>query len=331
MNNTDCSSIALLSIIIPAYNSDRFIANTLSLLVSQGLEDCEVIIVNDGSTDQTEMICHAFTMQYENIKIINIKNSGVSIARNTGLLHATGKYVYFFDSDDALTEGSIDFFKRVLLSGSNFQIFSFGYEMWKNGKIKKRYVAKKYSKVSLSALLLQENFFSKKLPCSLCSCIYERVFLVENELSFTPNLKIGEDVEFIIKSFSLISKSFYYESRVCYIYQIRDDSVMQGYKKYSIDQFNSFFVVKEFLVMNKKKYPAIAKETDFFMANLYVYNLFYYLFSELKSSNLNNQFMINKHVLSKKISGISFRYLIIHIIKIMPLNALFYLCGKCHK
>jgi glycosyltransferase involved in cell wall biosynthesis len=280
----------LLSIIIPAYNSGRFIKTTLSMLVSQGLENCEVIVVNDGSTDQTETICHAFAAQYENIKLISIKNSGVSIARNTGLRQAAGKYIYFLDSDDTLTDGSIAFFRKVLLSGNDFQIFSFGYETRKNGKTRKKYIAKKYDKISLNVLLLQESFFSKRLPCHICSCIYDRVFLVENALLFTPNLKIGEDVEFLIKSFSLMSKSFYYESRVCFIYQIRDDSVMQGYKKYSIGQFNSFMVMRNAVIHSISIYPDIKKEADFFIAFLFFSNYIYYIKYNHKTGEFDRLF-----------------------------------------
>jgi glycosyltransferase involved in cell wall biosynthesis len=92
----------LLSIIIPAYNSDEYIYNALSMLVDQGLEDCEVIVVNDGSTDNTERICRLFITEHHHIRIISlVKNSGVSVARNTGLIEAKGKYICFFDSDDA--------------------------------------------------------------------------------------------------------------------------------------------------------------------------------------------------------------------------------------
>jgi glycosyltransferase involved in cell wall biosynthesis len=317
----------LLSIIIPAYNSERFIAHILSMLVSQGLDNCEVIVVNDGSTDRTELICHSFVAKYESIKLVTLENSGVSVARNTGLQQATGKYIYFLDSDDTLTEGSIEFFKSVLLSGNNFQIFSFGYETRRKGKTLKRYVYQKYNQASLNTITLQRSFFSKKLLCHICSCIYDREFLVENNLVFTPNRRIGEDVEFLIKSFSR-SKSFYYESRICFIYQIRDDSTMQGYKKYGAEQFNSFLLTKECIVQIRKTYPVITKEANFFIANSYIYSLFYYLFSESKSVNLNKQFIINKKVLSLNISGIFSHYLMIFIIKIIPITILFYLYRK---
>jgi glycosyltransferase involved in cell wall biosynthesis len=279
----------LLSIIIPAYNSERFIANTLSMLVSQNLEDCEVIVVNDGSTDQTEVICNTFVATHKSIKLVNISNSGVSVARNTGLEQSQGNYVYFLDSDDTLTEGSIAFFKQVLLSGKNFQIFSFGYETRRSGKIVKRYIAKKYDKTLMDTVLLQGSFFSKKLPCHICSCIYDRVFLKENGLVFTVNLRIGEDIEFLIKSFSF-SNLFYYESRLCFIYQIRDDSTMQGYKKYSIEQFNSFIVMRNAVIHSISICPDIKKEAEFFIAFLFFSNYLYYIKFNHKTYDLDRLF-----------------------------------------
>jgi UDP-glucose:(glucosyl)LPS beta-1,3-glucosyltransferase len=314
----------LLSIIIPAYNSERFIANILSMLVSQGIDDCEIIVINDGSTDKTKQICRIFVEQHENIKLVNIKNSGVSIARNTGLRQATGKYIYFLDSDDNLTKGSLAFFKNVLSSGKNFQIFSFGYKMQRNGNTIKIYSKKKYEKSFMNTIRLQEKFFTKNLPCHICSCIYEKAFLIEKSLIFTPHIKIGEDIEYLLKSFSL-ADSFYYESRICFIYQIRDDSAMQGYKQYSLVHFNSFLVIKDCIEKIKNMHPVITKEANFFLANLFIYNLFYYLLSNYKNLSLNKQFLMNKNVLSLNISGIFSRCFIIFIIKMIPLKYLFYL------
>ena len=76
----------LLSIIIPAYNSGRFLPATLSMLVQQGLDDCEVIIINDGSIDSTESICRDFSNRCSEIRFISQENQGVSAARNRGCL-----------------------------------------------------------------------------------------------------------------------------------------------------------------------------------------------------------------------------------------------------
>jgi UDP-glucose:(glucosyl)LPS beta-1,3-glucosyltransferase len=103
---------------------------------------------------------------------------------------------------------------------------------------------------------------------------------------------------------------------------------MQGYKKYGIEQFNSFLLCKECITKIKETYPSIDKEANFFIANLYIFNLFYYLFSKSTSSAINKQFVINKKVLSLNISGVFSHYLVIFIIKRMPITVLFYLYRK---
>lgn len=103
----------LLSIIIPAYNNARFITATLASLHQSITDDVEIIIVNDGSTDFTEERINDFyrDKKHTNVKYINKKNQGVAIARNVGLTKATGKYIGFVDSDDAV---SPDYFSILL-------------------------------------------------------------------------------------------------------------------------------------------------------------------------------------------------------------------------
>lgn len=95
----------LLSIIIPAYNNDRFIADTLQSLQNGITHEVEIIIVNDGSTDNTEKQILDFYERYPNahVKYIYQDNQGVAIARNVGLENASGKYIAFVDSDDAIS------------------------------------------------------------------------------------------------------------------------------------------------------------------------------------------------------------------------------------
>ncbi|GHV89476.1 hypothetical protein AGMMS50267_18360 [Spirochaetia bacterium] len=119
----------IISIIIPAYNSARFIENTLTMLISQDLNDCEIIVVNDGSTDTTQSICETFVSQYPEMKLINQSNQGVSAARNTGINAAQGKYIYFFDSDDTLTTDTLSYFKKVIKNNASIDIYTFGYEI----------------------------------------------------------------------------------------------------------------------------------------------------------------------------------------------------------
>lgn len=102
--------MAKVSVIIPAYNSEQFIAETLDCLVNQTLKDIEVVIVNDGSTDGTQAVIDEYCAKYDIFKSYIKENGGVSKARNYGLERATGEYVVFLDADDTYSEGSLEAF-----------------------------------------------------------------------------------------------------------------------------------------------------------------------------------------------------------------------------
>lgn len=96
-----------LSIIIPAYNAELYIGECLDSVVNQSVKyKIEILIIDDGSTDNTDRIIHSYSN--DNIKYIKQRNQGVSVARNTGLNKAQGKYILFVDADDVLCDGSID-------------------------------------------------------------------------------------------------------------------------------------------------------------------------------------------------------------------------------
>lgn len=92
----------LVTIIIPVYNTEQFLTECLNSAVSQTYHSIEIIVVNDGSTDESEKIINLFLSNYSNIKYIKKENGGLSSARNAGLEEAKGKYVVFLDSDDRI-------------------------------------------------------------------------------------------------------------------------------------------------------------------------------------------------------------------------------------
>ena len=173
----------ILSIIIPCYNSEKFIAKTINMLLRQDLSNCELLLINDGSTDGTLSVLQKYRSIPE-VVIINQVNKGVSEARNAGLLVAQGQYIYFLDSDDMLTDGSLSYFKSILSKHADCQLFCFGYETKKNGMFDKRYVFQRFDDKEISGRILTQSFLSKKLCVHICSCIYERRFLIDNQLGF---------------------------------------------------------------------------------------------------------------------------------------------------
>ncbi len=105
-----------ISVIVPAYNVEKYVGDTLESLISQSFTDFEVIAVNDGSQDSTKAVIDDFCKKDNRISCISQQNAGVSAARNTGLAQASGKYIVFLDSDDLLAPDSLMSFYTAMES-----------------------------------------------------------------------------------------------------------------------------------------------------------------------------------------------------------------------
>ncbi len=317
----------LLSIIIPAYNSERFLKDLLSDLAEQVIE-CnaekvfEIIVVNDGSVDSSIEIIKSFSDKYNFILFIDQENKGECGARNSGIKKAVGKYLYFLDSDDCIPKKTFSFFKKILSETEDADIFLFGYEVYKNNALAKQVYSKILDKKELSNDLIKKTFFSKKMPCCICSLIYKKNFIGTNNLLFPDGIKIGGDMVFMINAFTKAS-SLYYDKRICFTYKIRDDSVMQGYKGYDMNKIKSFEVIRDTILNSSKEYTLIKKERNFFIANLYLANLVAYLKSNVKDKTINRIFLINKSCIYKKLKGRFINSVAINIARLIPLKLLF--------
>ncbi len=115
------------SVIIPVYNVEQFLARCLDSVLTQTFKDIEVICVNDGSTDNSAQILDDYSKKDNRIKLITQKNQGLSEARNNGLKQATGEYIYFLDSDDAIEPQTIEICYQISAK-YNTDLVCFGYK-----------------------------------------------------------------------------------------------------------------------------------------------------------------------------------------------------------
>ncbi len=97
----------LVSVIIPVYNADKFLDKCIQSVINQSYTNWELILINDGSTDESGLICDTYAQNDKRIKIIHNKNQGVSVTRNIGINKATGDYLFFLDADDYLPKDSL--------------------------------------------------------------------------------------------------------------------------------------------------------------------------------------------------------------------------------
>ena len=112
-----------LSIIVPVYNAEDYLDRCLISIVEQDFASYEVILVDDGSSDSSPLICDRYSDADPRFRTIHKKNGGVSSARNAGLNLAKGEYVMFVDSDDALTPDALTVIKKGIYSGAFLTVF----------------------------------------------------------------------------------------------------------------------------------------------------------------------------------------------------------------
>lgn len=116
----------LVSIIIPIYNVEQYIEQCFTSIYAQDISEdiFEVIAVNDGTPDNSMSIVKTIASQHKNLVIINQENQGLSVARNTGLDHAKGEYIWFVDSDDWLTKDSLSIVLDTIISYPKIDVFA---------------------------------------------------------------------------------------------------------------------------------------------------------------------------------------------------------------
>lgn len=122
------------SIVLPIYNVERYLQRCLDSVLGQTYKNYEVIMVDDGSTDNCPAICDNYAAKDARVKVIHKQNAGLGMARNTGIKNATGDYICFFDSDDFVTTNLLELCAKEL-EKENYDIVAFDYSDYKDGKV----------------------------------------------------------------------------------------------------------------------------------------------------------------------------------------------------
>lgn len=318
----------LLSIIIPAYNAGRFIKSLLENLTGQIesgsaiKERCEIIVVNDGSADSTKKIVEEFQKQFSYIKLINQENQGESAARNTGIENASGEYLYFLDSDDSLRQGSISHFIEVIEKYPSIDLYCFAYSSSKNGILLKNYQNSRLDNCLFAQTDFLKAFLSKRLPIHVCSCVVRKGLVDDCLLRFSVGLRIGEDIEWLLNVGSVLN-SAYFSNRRCYIYQIREDSIMQGYKTYSEAQYHSFEIRRDICMNEFYQQKDLKKYSNFWIQNQLLSNIVYYLKSDVNDSEITKKLVSDCHLFKMPVSSGNMKNLMpVLLAKLLPIKAL---------
>ena len=206
------------SVIIPVYNASHILSKTLDSVTSQNFKDFEIIIVDDGSTDDSlEKSFEILSKRTIPHQIIHQKNKGVSIARNNGLEIARGKYILFVDDDDCIDKNHIKYLYDSIKENNTDYAFSKLAKINDKEKIifKNNYNELK-NKKTISTLDLIKIDLKMKIPFSFIEILYDVSILKENNIKFEKDYKYGEDIDFALKALfsaktiSIVDKTTYF-------------------------------------------------------------------------------------------------------------------------
>lgn len=216
------------SFIVPVYNGEKYIEKCISSILNINKYDYEVVVVDDGSTDGTSLIVEKIIENHENVKIITIKNSGLSVARNVGMNNSTGKYVIFIDSDDWFNDELSDVF-QLLEKQVEIDVLYYTAQSVVEDENMKIYAQQPY-KVDFEKIYSGQDVLTMAVnfnfPHEAWRGIYSRSFLIDNKLSFIPGL-LYEDNAFWLEVMQKAEKIMF-SNVVAYNYLIRTNSIVRS-------------------------------------------------------------------------------------------------------
>lgn len=205
-----------ISVIIPAYNAEYTIANALNSVYAQNLDDLEVIVVDDGSTDGTVSVLKSY-QQKKHLRVIHQKNQGVSAARNTGIHAASGKYIFFLDSDDYIGDNVLCTLYEFA-EQQNLELVACEY--LRIGSVVKQYESNPHVEFVATTKQQIVKHFSDFDPKYVVAKLYLAKVIISKKVLFPINMNLGEDLYFVytllkyINRIGKMSNLYYYNMNV---------------------------------------------------------------------------------------------------------------------
>ena len=222
-----------ISVIVPVYNASPFLERCINSILTQDFKKFELILIDDGSTDESGYICDEYARSDDRVKVIHKKNQGVSAARNTGIDVALGKYIMFCDADDWVRNDWMKTLWNVIIENSSAWIVS-GIEYIENGEhIYRRPFGERND-------LVKERISEFYLIYKACldgycfNKIYCREIIETQRIRFDSNVVFGEDVEFNLNYLKYM-KNIIGISSTPYFYNA--DNLESATRKFDVNRF----------------------------------------------------------------------------------------------
>ncbi len=232
------------SVIIPVYNVEKYLARCIDSVLEQTVKDIEVILIDDGSTDKSSVICDQYALADPRINVIHKDNGGLASARNAGLHIAKGKYVFFLDSDDWLErdglkilydkgeEYNVDFVRfRPFRSGLPGKAEHVPARLEKVRELSEGYYNKDRIISEVYPRLLATSHLTMGAIVGVWESLYRRDFLNKNGLFFHEEIRYSEDLIFSAELVRAADSFYYIDSPCVYHYYYNPESISRSFRE----------------------------------------------------------------------------------------------------
>lgn len=290
-----------ISIVIPVYNKQKYIAKTLDSVLGQTFHDFEVILIDDGSTDGSGMICDNMAASDARIKVFHTQNQGVSAARNLGIRKASGKYISFIDADDHIDESFLEKLRNSLIENDS-GLAVCGYEEIRDGR----------KSLHIHKDLLTGDIVYEALRQDLLCILWNKLYVREKiRHFFEESISTCEDSIFCIQYYLDNNPRISFVDEPLYHYIVREGGLTGGVQKGAFDG------IRRLLRVNLELSGKITDEQLRLLAvhhiyKVYFYGIYTYIFENLVEGPISRE---NLCLVSQIIHDEEYRKIIRFILK----------------
>ena len=264
----------LLSVIIPVYNTSTFLVKCLNSVINQTFKDLQIILIDDGSTDESGKICDDYSQKDARIQVVHQENQGLSKARNIGLALAKGEYITFIDSDDYI---ELDTYSVVDEAIKKYQYPDVIFFREKSVDSKGKTVYIQGETPSGEIIKADYAFAEKRIIGELVNGVCDKVFKAEiiHGISFEIGKMYGEDFRFNLEMLKRVNTVVYID-QIKYSYVMNSDSIT--HRAFNENSFDQVYFKDSVVEIVKKEYPKYLKvsEKRAFLARLRICRPIYY-------------------------------------------------------
>lgn len=281
-----------ISVIVPVYNTEKYLHKCVDSILAQTFTDFELLLIDDGSTDNSGKLCDEYAAKDNRVKVFHKKNGGVSRARNLGIDNAQGEYLSFIDSDDYIHP---DIYAELVAIADKYNVDLVVSDIELNGKVL-------MNKTPSLCKLDKEEIHNKVLPYftqidntgagAYTTMIIKRAVLDKNNVRFYEDFAFQEDLMFVINVYANIS-SMYYLPKTFYEYTTHPTGLYASYRK---GDGENFVKARNIILSLIKKYDIAIDVLNFNTG--YLYNISWFIYRTLRIKDKKEKKALINGVLS---------------------------------